>query len=260
MEPVADAEAAGVLPVEPPALAEDSLVAGVVALAVVAEVDGPFVVVPVVLEAGQRTGLLADVALGVAAAGAEREELHQLAAVVLVRRVLRIVGPGEPEEHRRVLRHADEQLLERAEPLAPEEAVLLQHQPLRAHARVRGREPVVPDERHPLDQRPARAHHPVEPPEVVVPPGIGRGDAMLLVVDRGRPDEPLALRASQGADGAVEPLAGELLGLTGPRAETGAPKQPLGLNRPEPASVDRNFSCCRQREIPSSASALCVLG
>ena len=70
---------------------------------------------PVVLESGQRPRLLADVALGVAAAGAEREELHQLAPVVLVRRPLRVLRAREPEEHRRVLRDLEQQLLERAE-------------------------------------------------------------------------------------------------------------------------------------------------
>jgi hypothetical protein len=65
---------------------------------------------------------------------------------------------------------------------------------------------------------------------------------MLVVVDGSRPDEPLSLRVGQRADGAVEPLSSELLGLTGARAETGAPEQPLGLNRPEAAPVDGNFA------------------
>ena len=260
VEPMADAEAAGILPVVPPALAEDPLAAGVVALAVVAEVDGPLVVVPVVPPAGQRPRLLADVALRVTPARAEREQLHQLAAVVLVRRALLVVGPAEPEEHRRVLRDGEQELLERAEPAAAEEAVLFQHQPLGADAGVRGREPVVPDERHPLDERPARPHHPVEPPEVVVAPGVGRRDPMLVVVDGSRADEPLALRPRQRADGVVEALPREPLGLTRSRAETGAPKKPFGLNRPEAASVDGNFACGRHREIPCSASVLYVLG
>ena len=257
---MAHREAAGVLPVEAPALAEDPLAAGVVALPVVAKVDGPLVVVPVVAPAGERPRLLADVALRVTAARAECEELHQLAAVVLVRRALLVVGPPEPEQHRRILRDCDQQLLERAEPAAAEEAVLLQHQPLGADARVRGREPVVPDERHPLDEWPARPDHAVEPPEVVVAPGVDRRDAMLVVVDRSRPDESLALRARQRADGAVQALPRELLSLTRSRAESGAPKEPLGLDGPEAASVDGNFARGRQREIPSSASALGVLG
>ena len=50
------------------------------------EVDRAAALAPAVLPAGQRARLLADVLLGVGAAvGAEREELHHLAAVVLVR-------------------------------------------------------------------------------------------------------------------------------------------------------------------------------
>src|SRR5215213_4431027 len=97
-----DREPAGVLPREPPALAEDTLLAAVVAFGVEAEVDRANVVVPVVPPAGERPGLLAHVALRVAAARAEREELHHLAPVVLVRRVLLVVGAVEPKQHRRV--------------------------------------------------------------------------------------------------------------------------------------------------------------
>jgi hypothetical protein len=82
---------------------------------------------------------------------------------------------------------------------------------------------------------------------------------MLVVVDWSRADEPLAFRPRQRADSAVEALPREFLGLTGSRAETGTPKEPLGLNGPEAATVDGDFACSRQREIPFSASASCVL-
>ena len=75
----------------------------------------PTPALPVVLESGERPGVLADVALGVAAAGTEREELHQLAPVVLVRRPLRVLRAREPEEHRRVPRDLLQHLVERAE-------------------------------------------------------------------------------------------------------------------------------------------------
>src|SRR6185312_7615455 len=61
---VVEAEVDSVLPVEGAGLAEDALVAAVVPLAVVAEVDVPGPAAPVVVEAGQRAGLLADVTLG----------------------------------------------------------------------------------------------------------------------------------------------------------------------------------------------------
>jgi hypothetical protein len=70
---------------------------------------------------------------------------------------------------------------------------------------------------------------------------------VLLVVDGSRPDETLALGPGQRVDSAVEPFPGELLGLTRARAETGAPEEPLGLNRSEAAPVDGNLACSRQR-------------
>jgi hypothetical protein len=50
-------------------------------------------------------------------------------------------------------------------------------------------------------------------------------------------------------DGAVEALLGELLGLAGPRAETGTPEQPLGFCGPETASVNGNSSCAGQTTV-----------
>ena len=230
---VVEAEADGVLPVEGAALAEDALAAGVVPLAVVAEVDVAGAALPVVVEAGERPRLLADVALGVAAAGAEREELHQLARVVLVRRPLRVLGAREPEQHRRVLRDLAQHRVERPEREAAQELVLVQHQLLRADAGERGREPVVPDEGHPLDERARRAHHPVEPPEVVVAPGVaGREPAALVVARRGA-DEPLALRPRQRADGAVE---AEL------RERRASP-----FRGPKPARQSRRSACSRPK-------------
>jgi hypothetical protein len=242
---VADAELDRVLPAEAAALAEDPLRAGVVPLRVEAEARRPDVVVPVVAEAGQRARLLAHVALGVAALGAEGEELHQLTRVVLVRRPLLVLVPGEPEEHRRVARDREGELLERTEEVRAEELVLREHQLLGADAGVGGREPVVPDERHALDERTARAHHAVEPPEVVVAPGVVRRQPVLVVVDRRGADEALAAGTGQRADGAVQALAREPLRLTRPRAEAGTPEQALGLCRAEVPSIDRkSFSGC----------------
>src|SRR5438034_10539157 len=93
-----DGEPAGVLPVEVTVVAEDPLRAGVVAPRVVVEVDRALVVVPVVPPPGQRPRLLADVSLRVAAARAEREELHHLAPVVLVGRLLLVVGAVQPAQ------------------------------------------------------------------------------------------------------------------------------------------------------------------
>ena len=171
---VAQAERAGVLPVERAALPEDHLVTAVVPGAVEAEVRRAHPAAPLVPPAGQRPRLLAHVALGVAVPLAEREQLHQLAGVVLVGRPLRVVGAGEPDQHRRVGRDLAQQHAERAERPAAQQPVLPQHQRLRADAVVRRGEPVVPDQGHALDERPVRPHHAVEPPELVVTPGVGR--------------------------------------------------------------------------------------
>ena len=136
--------------------------------------------------------------------------------------------------------------------MAAKEVVLAEHQPLRPDALVRRGEPVVPDERHPLDERSARAHHPVEPPEVVVAPGVGRRDRVPVVVLGRVPDEPLALRMGQQANGAVEAFLRERLGLARSRPETGTPEQALGLSRAEAASINGNVACgSRQRRNPA---------
>ncbi len=245
-----------VMPVERAALAEDRLDADVVRLRVVAEVGRPDAVPPAVAEAGQRARLLADVELRVSAAGAEAEELHHLAGVVLVRRPAAVVGAVQPDEHRRVARHVVQQVGERAQRPAAEERVLVQHQPLVADAVVRGREPVVPDERHALDERARRAHHPVQPPCVVVAPGVVRRQRTSLLVGRRRTDELLGARTRQRLHGSVEAARRERLRLALPRAEAGTPEQPLSLSGAELPPVDGDAGHCtpRCRGSPGSFS------
>jgi hypothetical protein len=159
-----------------------------------------------------------------------------------------------------VLRHGYEERVERPEAVPPEQPVLLQHQPLRADAGVRGREPVVPDERHALDERAVRAHHAVEPPEVVVAPGVERRDRMSVVVDRLRAEQAVAGRTGQRVDGAVQALLREAHLLVRAGSEAGAPKEPFGFLRAEVAPVNGNSGCARHWAIPLSPSALHVLG
>src|SRR5215212_11681714 len=125
------AEPDAVAPVVRAAAAEDALAARIVELTVVAEVMRADAVVPVVAKARERARLLADIALAVAAARAEREELHHLARVVLVRRPLRVLGAREPEEHRGVARDPGEELAEAAEGVAAQELVLPAHELVR---------------------------------------------------------------------------------------------------------------------------------
>ena len=234
---VRDRQHHGLLPAVRAGLVEDDLHRVVVPVAVEAELDPAVAVLVRGREAGQRAGLLAHVALRVAGAVAEREQLHQLAGVVLVRRALLALEPVQVEEHRRVLGHARDEPRERAEPGAAEHVVLADHQALRADGLVRGREPVVPDERHPLGQRSARAHHPVEPPEVVVPELVEREEAVPVDLRR-LPDEVVRSGREQMGDGAVEPARGERALLAGPGAEARAPEEPLGLSGSKVTRVD----------------------
>jgi hypothetical protein len=243
---VVDAERARVAPVEVAALAEDSLAAPVVPALVVAEAHRAEVVVPRVAPAGERAGLLAHVALGVGpAVGAEREELHQLARVVLVRRVLRVVDAGEPEQHRRVARHVRQERVEGAEAAPPEEPVLVQHQPRRPDAVPRGCEPVVPDERHALVQRLRRPDHAVEPPQLVVAPAVEGREGAAVAVVRPRALQPVAAGPRERVHGTLEPEPGQPLGLAAARAEAGAPEEALGLRLAERSAVNgRHRAAC----------------
>src|SRR5215211_2632760 len=234
-----DAQPAGIAPVEAPTAAEDALRcrrragrgrsgSGTGRCPLSSRCGTP----------SARGPVLTNVAFRVPAAGAEREELHQLTRVVLVRRPLGVVRPREPEQHRRIAGDGQQQVVEPPQPVPAEKRVLAEHQSLRADALVRRREPVVPDERHALDQWTAAAHHAVEPPEVVVAPGVPRREPAALVVPRRRPSEPLPPRRRQRLDGTVQALLREGLGLAAARTETGTPKQAFGLLWPEFAPID----------------------
>ena len=258
-----EAHLARVTPLEAALLAEDALHAGVVVLGVEAEVVRPDAVVPVVAEAGQRARLLAHVVLGVAAVGAEREQLHQLARVVLVRRVLPVLRSREPQQHRRVARDPHEQVVGTS-PSAFFRSISFWWIIRRcdADAVVRRREPVVPDERHALGQRPVRAEHPVEPPQVVVSPRVGRRQRVAVLVVGRRAAEPLLpARPRERVDRAVEALPRKLLGLAGARAEPGPPQQALGLLGAEAAPVDATRPAPRAAPAPALAPrAACGAG
>ena len=229
MRAVADDEAQDVLPIELAAVAEQLLLAVVVALGVVGDGQRPAVVV-VALEAGQGAGGLAYVALGVAAGDAEREELHQLARVVLVG--VALVGVHEREEglHRGVGRHRAQQLGERAQRLVAQLDVLGQHQ--RGVLVARG-EVVVPEERELLLQRALAADHLVQPPQHVVAPLVDRVQR-LAVGARRRADHALGAvwarpAAYQPVDRALPRAPGPELDLLRARAEARAPQQALGV-------------------------------
>ena len=203
-----------------------------------AEVHVALPLLPLGFEAGQRARLLAHVPFAVAVALAEGEELHELTRVVLVRRVLRVVDAGEPEQHRRVAGDRVDEAAEVPERVTAQEAVLPEHQARVADPDVRRGEPVVPDEGHPLDERPVRPHHPVEPPEVVVAVGVLRGEPVPFVVARRGPGQADVGRMQEPVHGAVEPEPCDPPRLTPSRPESRAPQEPLGLGSAEAALVD----------------------
>ena len=104
------------------------LTPGVVQLGVEVEVRRARVA-PVVGEAGEGARLFVHVVLRIGTAvGTEGEQLHDLACVVLVRAVLRVRCPRQPQQHRRVARHLHEQVVEVAERSGAHHLVLSNHQ------------------------------------------------------------------------------------------------------------------------------------
>src|SRR3954451_22410730 len=222
-------EAQDVLPVELAAVAEQLLDTVVVALGVVA--DGQRAPVAVVaLEAGQRAGRLAHVALGVAARDPEREELHELACVVLVG--VALVGVHQREEglQRRGRDNRPQEPGERAQRVLAQLVVLRKHE--RGVLVARG-EVVVPEERELLLKRALAANHLVQPPQHVVAPLVDRVQR-LAVGARRRADHALGgvrsrPAADQPVDGALARAPGPELDLLRARAEARAPQQAFGV-------------------------------
>ena len=112
--------------------------------------------------ARERAGGLLHVVLRVVA-HAHREELQQLAAVVLVDRAVVIVVVVEPEDHRGVAGELQQEVLEAAEPHPAEHLELVQDRARVVGLGVGRGEEAVPEERHLLLQGAARVDHTVEP-------------------------------------------------------------------------------------------------
>ena len=116
----------------------------------------------------------------VVVADAEREQLHDLAAEVLLRALTRVHASVEPDQHRRVLRDFNQELGEAAERVLAKELQLtlgpgklagdIGHHLRALHGAdravdlaVRRREVVVPEQRHLFLQRSLRVHHSEQP-------------------------------------------------------------------------------------------------
>ena len=186
-------------------------------------VDGP---------AGEGARRLADVALGVAAVVPEREELHELAAVVLVRLALVVGVAVEPDEHRGV---DGDRLAERPEVaggLAAQQPVLADHQPRLAHLDVAGGEVAVPVEGQLLLERVLGRRHALQPPALI----RLQGGRVVGIVRRGDLLEGQHLEvvgtavgsgeAEQVVDGGGVPGRRPLLDLRDGGAEAGAGEEP----------------------------------
>ena len=230
------AQPAGVAPPEPPAVPEDRLDAVVVQIGLKAEGVRAPRLGPVVRPTGERACLVMDITLAIAAALSEREQLHHLPAVVLVGAVAVVLHAVEPQQHRRVSRHLDEQIVKAPQPAGAHHGVLAQHQPLRG-AVDRGRKPAVPDERHPLLQRLVGADHAVEPPAVVIAPHL-RGVQGTSAGAVGRAaGQPCRTRwTGERGNGAVEAQRLQTGHITRARAKARPPQQPGRIRGAETAT------------------------
>jgi len=119
---------------------------------------------------GERARALADVLLRVVA-DTHREQLHDLAREILVRRALDVVLRVEEIQHRGILRDRDRQIAQVAGRVPLEQLDLLAHLAVVAHLVFVRREMPVPQQRHLLLERMRRLQHPVRPP-IAQAPGL----------------------------------------------------------------------------------------
>jgi len=115
------------------------------------------------LPARERFRALPHIILGVVARP-HREQLHELARVVLVRVLAGRRGEVEVAKHGRVGRHLQKHRAQVCHRHPAPGEVLPVDESVVGRFAVVGREVAVPEERHPLGERRRRAEHVVEPP------------------------------------------------------------------------------------------------
>ncbi len=118
---------------------------------------------PVVRPARQRPRRLGDIVFGVVPL-AQGEQLHDLPGKVLVRVLTPALRLVQPDQHRRVLAHRNEQPQPVARPLAPKQVVLSPHQVGVPDFLGTGGKVAVPEERHLFLEWPRAVRHPLQPP------------------------------------------------------------------------------------------------
>jgi len=113
---------------------------------------------------GERAGPLAHILFRVAVTVSEREERHELAGQILIRRACAVANAVQPEQHRRVGQHRLGERVEIAEFEGAQHLVLLAHPFRGRHLLGRRREMVVPQQGELLVDRLAHGGHPSHPP------------------------------------------------------------------------------------------------
>ena len=165
-----------VLAIEVARLAEEGLLAVVVVLRTVAEVPGYAAIGPDRVfvgthghvfgvahgPAGEGSGGGLDVVLAVVA-DAHGEQFQELTAVILVYRAVVVVVVVEPEDHRRVFRKLDQQIIERIEAVFPEHLDLVEVRSRLVEFRIAGGEESVPEEDNLFLKGVAGCDHAVHP-------------------------------------------------------------------------------------------------
>ena len=175
--------------------------------------------------AGERARCLADIHLGVVA-GAEAEQLQQLAAPVLVHRGAVVLVVVQPEDHRRVLRDLQQQVAIVAHAVAAEQLDLLQQLVVVVDLRVAGGEHAVPEQRHLLFQRALRVHQIVHVVDVAHRRlAAGQQRRRLMTQQRVGIDRRLRLRVQQFLDGRVVALGHARLEFVAAGSEARTPHQ-----------------------------------
>ena len=169
--------------------------------------------------AREGSGAVLDVVLRVVA-DAHGEELQQLAAVVLVDRVLVVLAVVQPQDHRRVAGQGDEQVGEVALAEAAEHLDLVHQRPALRQLGVAGREDVVPEERHLLLQRVGAGHHTQQPVGLEAGHAETAGVVGVVAADYVVVDPAARGPAQQRLDGGLVALLGVTLQLRarGPEA------------------------------------------
>ena len=120
--------------------------------------------IPVKLPASKGAGGFFDIVFGIPAADTQREQLHQLPAIVFVRPVFAVVCAIEPDQHGRVPRDGLKHCPKIAEGMGPEGLVLPPHPAGVVDFVICRCEVPMPEQSQLLFERSGRMGHPVQPP------------------------------------------------------------------------------------------------